>query len=182
MRRRSLARGARGFPWLQILFRKALWQAAREPRAGQREIVSHGSGQWGHEVRFRGPNPIDTRRSGAAAIAPAGGLGAVCDLRRNCGFYFVDGRHHSEKGQFPAIDDFLIIDEDLEFAVVTVLQLYVLPKSLTQLGRRTGGMQRGNSIPATPDPDSHGSSCRGHTPIGCQVVLNSMKSLMSYTP
>lgn len=63
---------------------------------------------------------------------------------------------HSKKGQLPAIDDLFVIDEDLEFSVVPVLQLYILTQRFPYLSRRTGGLQRSNSIPAAPDPDRHG--------------------------
>jgi len=64
---------------------------------------------------------------------------------------------HSEKSQSPAVHNFLVVDENLEFAVATAFQLDVFTELLPDLGGRTGRLDRGDSIRAATDSDSHGS-------------------------
>ena len=70
--------------------------------------------------------------------------------------HFSYRRQHSKECELPAIDDLFVIDEDLEFSVVPVFELYVFSQIIPYLSRRTGGMHCCNSIPAASDPDGHG--------------------------
>ena len=72
------------------------------------------------------------------------------------GSHFSYRWHYSKERQLSAIDDLLVIDEDLEFSVVPVFELYVFSQIIPYLSRRTGGMHCCNSIPAASDPDGHG--------------------------
>jgi hypothetical protein len=47
----------------------------------------------------------------------------------------------SKECELAAIDDLFVIDEDLEFSVVPVLELHVFSQIIPYLSRRTGGMQ-----------------------------------------
>ena len=72
--------------------------------------------------------------------------------------HFSNRWQHAKEGQLPAVDDLFVIDEDLEFSVVPVFELYVLSQIIPYFSRRTGSMQCCDSIPAPSDPDGHVTS------------------------
>ena len=73
--------------------------------------------------------------------------------------HFIDRGEHSEKCEPPAVQDFFVVHEDLELAVVPILENDILAKRFAYLGRRTGGLDACDSIPAAADLDSHMTSC-----------------------
>jgi hypothetical protein len=77
-------------------------------------------------------------------------------LRCDSVSHFSNRWQNSKECQLPAIDDLFVIDEDLEFSVVPVFELYVFSQIISYLSRRTGRMQCCDSIPAASDPDRHG--------------------------
>ena len=75
-------------------------------------------------------------------------------VRQLCGDCITDFVHrwkHSQEGEWSSSHDFLAVDENLELAVVAVLELYFFTELIANLGRRPGGLNAGQSIPAAPD-------------------------------
>ena len=96
---------------------------------------------------------VGATSSSGGAGGPFRGFEFGCDRIPD----LVDRWKHSEKRQRPSAHDFLVVDENLEFTVATTFQLDVFTELLPDLGGRTGRLDRGDSIRAATDSDSHGS-------------------------
>jgi hypothetical protein len=101
---------------------------------------------------------MDFRSNGATSSSGrAGGAFRRAESRCDRIPHLIERWEHSEKRQRASAHDFLVVYENLEFAVVTTFQLDFFTELFPDLGGRTGRLDPCDSISAATDSDSHGT-------------------------
>jgi len=81
-------------------------------------------------------------------------LGRLLDQRPDGLDHFLSRRHDPQRDERAAVDDDVVVDEDLEFAVAPFHQIDIGLELTAKTRRHTDGVDAGDSIRAVADGDA----------------------------